>query len=641
MSDFIKHECGIALLRLKKPLAYYHDMYGSALYGFQKLFLLMEKQHNRGQDGIGIGCVKLNMELGEPYMFRERSAARDSLTVVFQELMEKYANVCSKRGINPDDPGNVSRYFDFGGEVLLGHLRYGTSGEFEEGSCHPFLRRSNWETRSLMLLGNFNMANAPELNRALVERGQHPVFGTDTQTILEEIGFFLDQAHQKIYQYSKKKKMSGSEIPGMISDRLHMPRLLRKAAKVWDGGYAIAGTVGNGDCFVMRDPNGIRPAFYFENDEFVGFASERVPLMTVFGLEKDAISEVPPGHVVAIKNTGELSVEQFAEEREHTPCSFERIYFSRGNDPDIYRERKELGRLLAPEILKSIDFNLKDTVFSFIPNTAEVAYHGMMGGLREYRRQKVKEAIVHAMSNGGLNDEEIDDLVVHNWPRGEKIAHKDIKMRTFISQEKGRKQLVSHVYDISYGVVEPGQSLVVIDDSIVRGTTLRESILKILARTNPEKIVVVSSCPQIRYPDCYGIDMSELGKFIAFQAAIDLLKNTGRTSRIGVVYDQCKLEIEKPDGEAVNAVCDIYEPFTAQEISDQIARLIYPQETKWRGEVKVIYQDIENLHVALGKHCGDWYFTGNYPTPAGIAVANRAFIQYCDGIEGRPYDLGF
>jgi amidophosphoribosyltransferase len=420
-----------------------------------------------------------------------------------------------------------------------------------------------------------------------------------------------------------------------------MPRLLRRAARVWDGGYAIAGAVGNGDCFVMRDPNGIRPAFYFDNDEFVGFASERVPLMTVFGLDKESVSEVEPGHVVSIKNTGELTVEAFADERKHTPCSFERIYFSRGNDPAIYRERKELGRLLAPDILKSIDFNLKDTVFSFIPNTAEVAYHGMMGGLREYRRQKVKEAIEHAMGNGGFKDGEIDDLVIHNWPRGEKIAHKDIKMRTFISQEKGRKQLVSHVYDISYGVVEPGQSLVVIDDSIVRGTTLRESILKILARTNPEKIVVVSSCPQIRYPDCYGIDMSELGKFIAFQAAIDLLQNTGRGSRISEVYDRCREELGKPAGEAINAVRDIYEPFTAQEISAQIARLIYPPETKWKGEVEVIYQSIENLHSAIGEQCGDWYFTGDYPTPAGTAVANRAFIQYCDGIEGRPYDLGF
>ncbi|NCG28235.1 MAG: amidophosphoribosyltransferase [Verrucomicrobiales bacterium] len=640
MGDFLKHECGIAVLRLKKPLAYYHDKYGSSLYGFQKLFLLMEKQHNRGHDGIGIGGVKLNMELGDPYMFRERSAARDSLTVVFKNLMDRYHGVCERRGIDPEDPNNVSRYFDFGGEILLGHLRYGTSGEFEEGSCHPFLRRSNWETRSLMVLGNFNMANAPELNRTLVDRGQHPVFGTDTQTVLEEIGFFLDQAHQNIYRRSKASKVPGTEIPGLISDRLHMPRLLKKAAKIWDGGYAIAGAVGNGDVFVMRDPNGIRPAFYFENDDFIGFASERVPLMTVFGLEKEEVFEVPAGHVVSIKNTGELTVERFAEKRPLTPCSFERIYFSRGNDPEIYSERKELGRLLSKPILKAINYNFRDTVFSFIPNTADVAYHGMMGGLREYQRGAVKAEVQKALADGDLNEEKIDDLILHNWPRGEKIAHKDIKMRTFISQEKGRKQLVSHVYDISYGVVKPGETLVVIDDSIVRGTTLRESILKILARTDPKKIVVVSSAPQIRYPDCYGIDMSELGKFIAFQAAIDLLKNSTRASLIAKVYDECRAELRKPAEEMRNCVRDIYEPFTAKEISKQIARLVYPQDIKWNGEVEVIYQGIENLRSALGANCGDWYFTGNYPTPAGTAVVNRAFIQYCDGIEGRPYDLG-
>jgi amidophosphoribosyltransferase len=640
MGDFLKHECGIAVLRLKKPLAYYHDKYGSSLYGFQKLFLLMEKQHNRGHDGIGIGGVKLNMELGDPYMFRERSAAKDSLTVVFKNLMDRYHGICEKRGLDPEDPNNVSRYFDFGGEILLGHLRYGTSGEFEEGSCHPFLRRSNWETRSLMVLGNFNMANAPELNRTLVDRGQHPVFGTDTQTVLEEIGFFLDQAHQNIYRKCKASKVPGTEIPGLISDRLHMPRLLKKAAKIWDGGYAIAGAVGNGDAFVMRDPNGIRPAFYFENDDFIGFASERVPLMTVFGLEKEEVSEVPAGHVVSIKNTGTLTVERFAEKRTITPCSFERIYFSRGNDPEIYRERKELGRLLSKPILKAIDYNFRNTIFSFIPNTADVAYHGMMGGLREYQRGAVKAEIQKALADGDLNEEKIDELILHNWPRGEKIAHKDIKMRTFISQEKGRKQLVSHVYDISYGVVEPGESLVVIDDSIVRGTTLRESILKILARTDPKKIVVVSSAPQIRYPDCYGIDMSELGKFIAFQAAIDLLKNSTRACLIAKVYDECLAELKKPAEEMRNCVRDIYEPFTAKQISKQIARLVYPQDIKWNGEVQVIYQSIENLRSALGANCGDWYFTGNYPTSAGTAVVNRAFIQYCDGIEGRPYDLG-
>ncbi len=640
MSDFLRHECGIAVLRLKQPLAYYHDRYGSALYPFQKLFLLMEKQHNRGQDGIGIGCVKLNKDMGEAYMFRERSVEKDSITRTFAAVMGKFSAFCKKHGLDEDDPKVVSRYFEFGGEVLLGHLRYGTSGEFEEGSCHPFLRRSNWETRSLMLAGNFNMANARALNESLVDRGQHPVFGTDTQTILEEIGFYLDQAHQKIYRKAKKAKVPGRDIPSLISDKLHMPRLLRKAARSWDGGFAIAGAVGNGDAFVMRDPNGIRPAFFFENEEFVGAASERVPLMTVFELDRDEVSEIRPGHVLAVKNDGGATMEPFVDEPfpSPTPCSFERIYFSRGNDPDIYRERKELGRRLAPAVLKAIGHNLKDTVFSYIPNTAELAYAGLMGGLREHRRAKVKEAITEAMANGGLSDDEIDDLVVHNWPRGEKIAHKDIKLRTFISQESGRKQMVSHVYDISYGVVEQGQSLVVVDDSIVRGTTLKESILKILARTNPEKIVVVSSCPQIRYPDCYGIDMSELGKFIAFQAAVALLKNSGQGAVLGEVYDRCKEELAKPPGEMENAVRAIYAPFTLGQMSRQIASLIAPTDTKWQGDVKVIYQNISCLKAALGENCGDWYFTGNYPTPAGTAVANQAFVDYLDGRSGRPYD---
>jgi len=639
MSDFISHECGIALLRLKKPLAYYLDKYGTTLYGFNKLFLLMEKQHNRGHDGIGIGCVKLNMPLGQPYIFRYRNSRKDSLTYAFQKQIKVFEKLVEKGTMDERDPESVKRHFGFAGEVLMGHLRYGTSGVFDEGSCHPYVRRSNWETRSLLVLGNFNMANATELSRLLIERGQHPVFGTDTQTVLEEIGFHLDEEHTDIYRQKRDAGMPGQEIPGVISRQLDVTSILRRSAEVWDGGYTIAGAVGNGDCFVMRDPLGIRPCYYFENDDFHGFASERVPLMTVFDLARDEIRELPPGHVASIKHTGEFKLEAFAEPRQARPCSFERIYFSRGNDPEIYQERKKLGAALVPQILGRIEGDLENTVFSFIPNTAETAYYGMMAGLREHRRDEVKRAILEASASGSLTEGLLDDLILRNWPRGEKIAHKDIKMRTFISQEKGRKQLVSHVYDITYGVVGPQDNLVVIDDSIVRGTTLRESILKILGRTNPKKIVIVSTAPQIRYPDCYGIDMAELGKFVAFQAAIDLLKIHGKAHIIADVYNACRAELRKPAAEMGNCVQAIYRPFSPEQISAQIARLVKPLDTSWKGEVEVIFQGIENLRASISENCGDWYFTGDYPTPGGFAIANRAFIQFYDKVDGRPYDL--
>ncbi|MFP6867119.1 MAG: amidophosphoribosyltransferase, partial [Roseibacillus sp.] len=574
MSDEIGHHCGIALIRLRKPLAHFAEHRGSPLWGFNQLFLLMEKQHNRGHDGVGIGCAKLNMPKGLPYIFRRRDAAKDSLASLFRRELKKVNKMARKGIVKLDDPDLLKRKFDYAGEILLGHLRYGTSGQFDSGSCHPYLRRSNWPTRTLMVIGNFNMTNARFLNQQLIERGQHPVFGTDTQTVQEEIGFHLDEAHTDIYRRLRDEGVPGQEIPGRISQELNIVKIVGESAEAWDGGYTICGVVGNGDVFVLRDPHGIRPCHRLVTDEVVAFASERVPLMTVFEASQDQVEELEPGVVATIKSDGTMNEGRFAPKVEPQNCSFERIYFSRGNDPGIYQERKAMGSVLTEQVVKSIGGNFDKSVFAFIPNTAETAYYGLMEGLRQHRREEVRNSILEASQKGELNEALLDRLIMRNWPRGEKIAHKDIKMRTFISQEKGRKQLVSHVYDISYGVVEPGQSLVVIDDSIVRGTTLRESILKILARTNPEKIVVVSSCPQIRYPDCYGIDMSELGKFIAFQAAIDLLKNTGRTSRIGVVYDQCKLEIEKPDGQAVNAVCDIYEPFTAQEISDQIARLI-------------------------------------------------------------------
>jgi amidophosphoribosyltransferase len=639
MSDLIKHECGIALIRLKKPLAYFAEKYGSPLYGFSKLFLLMEKQHNRGQDGAGIGCVKLDMPHGQSFMHRERVLKENSLGPLFRRQLKRYDKAVRKGAIIPEFIDTVKSHFDFGGEILMGHLRYGTSGEFAESSCHPYFRRSNWPTRNLMVCGNFNMTNTPELNRILIKRGQHPIFDTDTQTILEEIGFHLDEAHDAIYHRMRDEAhMAGPDIPKVISDELDIVRILRQAANVWDGGYTIAGMVGNGDCFVMRDPAGIRPAHYFEDDEVVAFASERVPLMTAFDKEKEDIKEVPPGHVVSIKNNGELKVAAFHEPMPRTSCTFERIYFSRGNDPDIYQERKALGAALCPHILEQIDHDLTNSVFSYIPNTAETASYGLLHALRKYRRSTVKQRILDAHANGSLDEKLVDELILDNWPRAEKIAHKDIKLRTFISNEKGRSKLVSHVYDVTYDVVEPKDNLVVLDDSIVRGTTLRQSIIKILTRTNPKKIVVASTAPQIRYPDCYGIDMSELGKFIAFQAAISLLKERGAQDVIEEVYRACIKEVTKPKEEQVNCVKAIYAPFSAEDISGRIAELLYPKDIPWEGKLSILYQTIEDLHDAIPEHTGDWYFTGNYPTPGGTQVVNMAFIHYFENRSGRSYD---
>ena len=639
MSSELKHECGLAFIRLLKPLAYFQDKHGRPLYGFQKLFLLMEKQHNRGQDGAGIGCQKLDMPLGQPYMFRRRSIRRDSLSFVINRELAKFAALCEKNLVDPTDPTSIKQHFEFGGELLLGHLRYGTSGLFDEGSCHPFIRRSNWSTKTLMVCGNFNMTNAPQLVENLIERGQHPVFGTDTQTVLEGIGFFLDEQHTSLYRELRDQGMAGREIPNEISRRLDIPDLIKVSREAWDGGYVIVGAIGNGDGFVLRDPHGIRPCYYYHSEELIAFASERVALMTTFDAEYEQVTELEPGCVAVVKASGEISFTKLCPGRPATPCSFERIYFSRGNDPEIYRERKALGEALVPQILQSIDNDLENTVLSFVPNTAEVANYGMMEGLRRHRRQEVKRGLLDALARGTLDEGLIDDLILRNWPRDEKIAQKDIKLRTFISQEKGRNQLVSHVYDITYGVVEPKDNLVVIDDSIVRGTTLQKSILKILSRTHPRKIVIVSTAPQIRYPDCYGIDMSELGKFIAFQAAINLIKARGDYSLVYEVYQDCLRELEKPLGEMRNAVQRIYEPFTDEEISAQVSQMVRPQNTAWHGEVRVIFQTIENLRKALLKNSGVWYFTGDYPTPGGYAVANRAFVHYYEKRDGRAYDL--
>lgn len=638
MSDFIKHECGVAFVRLRKPLQHFADKYQNPLWGFHKLFLLMEKQHNRGHDGVGIGCTKLNMPLGQQYNHRVRSARPDSLGSVFRSQMAEYEQHVRKGRISAKDGESVKRHFDFGGELLMGHLRYGTSGEFSTGSCHPYHRRSNWPTKSLMVLGNFNMTNTRELNQLMVDRGQHPIFGTDTQTVLEEIGFHLDELHTDIYREMRDVGAPGADIPQVISEKLDVAEVIRRSACHWDGGYTIIGQIGNGDAFVLRDPRGIRPCFFYESDEVFAFASERVPLMTVFDAAQEEIREVQPGTVVVIKNNGTMHTERFADPQPLSPCSFERIYFSRGNDPDIYNERKALGAALVPQIVKAIDNDLGNAVFSFIPNTAEIAYQGMMYGLREHRRAEVKSAIVEAAEAGTLTEDLIDGLILRNWPRGEKIAHKDIKLRTFITQESSRQQLASHVYDVTYGKVQPLDSLVVIDDSIVRGTTLKQSILKMLTRTNPKRIVVASTAPQIRYPDCYGIDMSEIGKFIAFQAAMDLLKATGRQNIIDEAYRVAKAELEKPAAEQRNAVKAIYEPFTDAQISSRISEFVYP-ESDWTGELTVIFQTVENLHASISPECGDWYFTGDYPTPGGVSVCNQSFVHHCENRTGRAYDV--
>ena len=639
MSDSIKHECGIAVVRLRKPLAYYKEKYGTTLWGLNKLFLLMEKQHNRGQDGIGIGCVKLDMPLGQPYIFRRRDAARDSMASVFRSELKSFNKKARKGLLDPEDPDSVKKNFDFGGEVLIGHLRYGTSGEFDSGSCHPYLRRSNWPTRTLMVMGNFNMTNTGALNKNLIDRGQHPVFGTDTQTVLEEIGFHMDEHHTDLYRKLRDQGVDGADIPAMISDQIDLPSIIKESAEPWDGGYAISGAVGNGDMFVMRDPRGIRPCHVYQDDEVIAFASERVPLMTVFEAKKDEVKEMEPGTVTIVRRDGSQSTQRFEDEKPFSPCSFERIYFSRGNDPDIYRERKAMGAALVDQVYKSINENFDKAVVSFIPNTAETAYFGFLDGLRQLRRNQVREEIMKASEQGSLTEEALDDLILRNWPRGEKLVHKDIKMRTFISQEKGRAQLVSHVYDITYDLVKEDDALVVLDDSIVRGTTLKESILKILARTNPYKIVVCSTAPQIRYPDCYGIDMSQLGKFIAFQATINLLKRSGQSKLIDETYNLCVAELAKPPEQRVNRVKRIYENFTDEEISAEISQMVYPEDIAWKGEVDVIFQTIDNLHSCIDGPCGDWYFTGDYPTPGGYATVNLAFINWFEGSDGRSYDL--
>ena len=633
MSDKITHECGIALVRLLKPLSYYQEKYGTPLWGFEKLFLLMEKQHNRGQDGAGVACVKLDTPAGDPYMFRERCVKANPLDRIFKTLLAQYDEKKAVGEIHPEFAHTVKKHFDFGGELLVGHLRYGTSGGYNISSCHPYFRRSPWPTRNLALCGNFNMTNTDELNQSLISMGQHPIFATDTQALLEKIGFFLDEEHEDIYRELRAQGLKGEEISRLISERLDLGRVITRSAAKWDGGYTLCGLIGNGDAFVARDPAGIRPAFYFQNDEVIAFASERAPLQTIFDLSVAQVREVPPGHVMVIKRDGRISETQFTAPLPRASCSFERIYFSRGNDLDIYRERKALGGRLADQVVKAIGGDWGRTVFSFIPNTAEVAWFGLMHSLREKRRAEVKRDILAAAARGDLSEALLDELILRNWPRGEKVVSKDIKLRTFIGQESMRNHLASHVYDISYGSVQPGDNLVCVDDSIVRGTTLRKSILRILTRLQPRKIVIVSTAPQIRYPDCYGIDMSQLGKFIAFEATITLLKERGRTDLMREVYENCREAVAK--GESINYVQGLYAPFSPEEISAKIAEFVRPTGVEWHGEIEVIFQTLENLHAACPQHTGDWYFSGKYPTRGGYRVVNQAYVIYYENSEGR------
>jgi amidophosphoribosyltransferase len=637
MSDPIKHECGVAFVRLLKPLSYYYEKYNTPLWGLYKLYLLMEKQHNRGQDGAGVAAVKLNVKPGYPYIFREREMKRNPLDRIFDGIFKNYAKLVKTGKVHPEFAMSVKDHFDYGAEIYLGHLRYGTSGGYNISSCHPYFRRSNWPTKNLVLAGNFNITNNDDLNNNLVEHGQHPIFDTDTQTLLEEIGFHLDQQHDQLYREHRATGVKGSKISETISEKLDLVKIIQSASQDWDGGYSLAGIVGNGDAFAIRDPNGIRPFHYFSNDEVIAFASERAPLMTVFDLEFDQVQEVKPGQIIVIKKNGTMTKDQFKPAATQLSCSFERIYFSRGNDQEIYKERKQLGAIMADQVVKEIGNDFNNTVFSFIPNTAETAYFGLLAELRLRRRLEVRDVLLKAADDGTVTKELIDELIMHGWPRAEKVAHKDIKLRTFISQEDGRNQLASHVYDISYGTVTSKDNLVVVDDSIVRGTTLKNSVIKILSRLKPKKIIIASTAPQIRYPDCYGIDMSQVGKFIAFQASVALLKERGQDEIVKEVYQDCMAQSDKDPTEMKNYVKRIYDAVTVEEVSKKISELVTPKTPDWDGEVIILFQTVENLHKALPKHSGDWYFTGNYPTPGGYKALNQAFINYYENSNTRSY----
>ncbi|SEP20953.1 amidophosphoribosyltransferase [Mucilaginibacter sp. AW1-7] len=634
MSDQIKHECGVAFIRLLKPLSFYQKKYGTALYGLNKLYLLMEKQHNRGQDGAGVATIKLDIAPGKRYISRHRSMASNAVADIFEYIQKKFAEIQKETPEKMLDAEWLKEHVSFTGEVLLGHLRYGTHGKNSIESCHPFLRQNNWQTRNLVIAGNFNMTNVDELLQQLYDLGQHPKEQADTITVLEKMGHFIDTENQGLFdQYKREGLDDNVEISKLIANDMDVAKILTKSAKNWDGGYTIAGILGHGDAFVMRDPVGIRPAFYYYNDEIVVAASERPAIQTAFNVPMEEIREIKPGHALIVKKNGKITETMFSEPKEKKSCSFERIYFSRGSDASIYRERKQLGRLLCPQILDAVNNDIKNTVFSYIPNTAEVAFYGMVEGVHKYVKKYQRDKLLSREDK--ISDEELTEILAMA-PRVEKIAIKDVKLRTFITQDADRSEMVAHVYDTTYGLIKRNtDTLVVLDDSIVRGTTLKQSILKILDRLGPTKVVVVSSAPQIRYPDCYGIDMSRMGEFVAFEAAISLLKEMDREDVILDVYQKCKDSIKLPKEKVQNHVKAIYELFTDQQVSDRIAQIITPKEIKC--EVKVIYQTLDNLHIACPDHTGDWYFSGDYPTPGGNKVVNRAFVNWMEGKNQRAY----
>ena len=621
MSDHIKHECGIALIRLLKPLEFYQKKYGSKSYGANKMYLMMEKQHNRGQDGAGLATVKIGAKPGEKYIFRERSSAKQPIQEVFTRVSERIA-------ASEELEGNVP----FQAELLLGHVRYGTFGKNNIESVHPFLRQNNWTHRNLIVAGNFNMTNNQELFENLVKLGQHPKSKVDSVTVMEKIGHFLDDAVHKIYKDLKKEGFNKQEASPLIEKRLKISKVLKKASRDWDGGYAMAGLLGHGDAFVLRDPSAIRPAYYYKDDEVVVVASERPVIQTVFDTTFEEIKELEAGHSIIIKKSGKTLTVPILEKRERKACSFERIYFSRGSDKEIYLERKKLGELLFPKILQSINSDLKNTVFSYIPNTAETSFFGLV---QEAQKFISSQAIVKLLEEKQEISKENLEKLFSLKPRIEKVAIKDAKLRTFIADDANRDELVAHVYDITYGSIKKTDTLVIIDDSIVRGTTLQKSILKILDRLNPKKIVVVSSAPQIRYPDCYGIDMAKMEDFIAFRAAIALLKSKGKEDVIKETYEECLKELKLPSSKMKNKVKKIYIDYTDEDISNQISKILKEKEIK--TDVQVIFQTVESLHSACPKNLGDWYFTGNYPTPGGNKVVNQSFVNYYEGSKKRAY----
>ncbi len=618
--EILKHECGIAMVRLRKPLAYYKKKYGTCFYGLNKLYLLMEKQHNRGQEGAGLGCIKLNSHPGNEYIFRERALGSGAIQEIF-------ANV--KKGISNEIASKHDEELPFAGEVYIGHLRYSTTGRSGISYVHPFLRRNNWKARNMLLCGNFNMTNVEEIFQMVIDEGQHPRIYSDTVLLLEQLGNELDKEHRRLHDRYKAEGLDGIALTRKIEDNMEVTNVLHDKARLWDGGFVICGAIGSGDIFALRDPHGIRPAFYYVDDEIVVVASERPVIQTTMNVAIDDVHELTPGSAISVNRAGEVKITDILGEQKNERCSFERIYFSRGSDADIYEERKALGRELAPAILKAVNYDLDNTVLSFIPNTAEVAYIGMIEGLDDYRRGEQIKLIEQLDASAPGYYRQIEQIISHKL-RVEKLAIKDIKLRTFIAEGESRNDLAAHVYDVTYGLVKPGvDNLVVIDDSIVRGTTLKQSIIRILDRLHPRKIVIVSSSPQVRYPDYYGIDMSRMGEFAAFRAAMALLKERRMSKVIDDVYGKCKAQENLPKEEVVNYVTEIYAPFTDEEVSRKIAQMLTPSGT--RAEIEIIYQSLTGLHKSIPNHPGDWYFSGNYPTPGGNKMVNRAFINYYEG----------